>query len=272
MKRLDTTPITTSVAMPLKSGILDFMQDAHKETTQALISTIIDNPTTGTIYVLSGCVNTGSGANYIISAGQVFYNGEIFQVDATSFTIAGSQYAFANLLTTQYTTNADPVTFTDATPRNVCNIRKIEILSSAGSGYPLYSDFVFLDNIQAELTSLKSLVAGIVPYIPKNRGFFSGLNINQTSGSLTVGGNVSSAVCGAVGDTYGVLVTMANAMPNTNYKIRAEVESQGTSVIADVNAGVSEFKVISTTQFYFIIGEFSPSSQNLKVHIETYAL
>ena len=42
--------------------------------------------------------------------------------------------------------------------------------------------------------------------------------------------------------------------------------------IGAVGYSVSEFKVISTTQFYFIIGEFSPSSQNLKVHIETYAL
>lgn len=172
--------------MPLKSGILDFLQDAHKETTQALISTIIDNPATGTIYVLSGCVNTGSGANYIISAGQVFYNGEIFQVDATSFTVAGGQYAFANLITTQYTTNADPVTFTDGIPRNVCNIRKIEIISSTGTGYPLYSDFEPI--IKTWLTGDTKEVVCDSTYLSTNFDS-TGLGKNERVGWAIMNGN-----------------------------------------------------------------------------------
>jgi hypothetical protein len=103
---------------------------------------------------------------------------------------------------------------------------------------------------------------------PLNVGWFSGLNISATSGSLTVGGDVVSAVCQAVSDGYGVLITVANSMPNTNYKVRLDVESLGTSVLNDINAGCPMYKKISNNSFYFIIAEFSPATQNLKVFIE----
>lgn len=115
-----------------------------------------------------------------------------------------------------------------------------------------------------------NIVAGLK--LPINSGFFSGLNISATSGSLAVGGNITSATCQAVADGYGVLVTMANAMPNMDYKCVFDIESLGTSVVSDVNAGVPQFRKISVTQFYFIIGEFSSAAQNLKVHIEVKPL
>lgn len=105
--------------------------------------------------------------------------------------------------------------------------------------------------------------------IPSNIGWFSGLNIGATSGTLTVSGDVVSAECMVVGDSRGVLVTLANATPNINYKVRCDVESNATSVINDLNAGCPMIRKISTTQFYFVIGEFSPATQNLKVYIET---
>ena len=111
-----------------------------------------------------------------------------------------------------------------------------------------------------------NIVSGLK--LPINSGYFSGLNISASSGSLTVGGDITSAVCQAIGDSFGVLVTMANAMPNMDYKCVFDIESLGTSVANDVNAGAPMFRKISVTQFHFIIGEFSASSQNLKVHIE----
>ena len=125
MKRLDTTAITSTNEFPVKSGTLDFLQDAYKETFASLFTTLVAAPLTDTIYRISGCKNTGSGANYIISAGVLYLNGEIYSFDGATFTLAGLQKAYASFVTTQYTTNADPVTFTDGVSRNVHNNKKI---------------------------------------------------------------------------------------------------------------------------------------------------
>lgn len=108
--------------------------------------------------------------------------------------------------------------------------------------------------------------------VPINVGWFSGYNIDGTSGTLSVSGDVASAVYSPIIDVNGVLVTMANAMPNTNYKINISIESIGTSPLNDINAGAPEFRIVSTTQFYFIIGELSAAVQNLKIHIEAKKL
>ena len=142
MKILDVSNISTTVAMPIKSGTLQFLQDSYKETIEALAKTIIPNSVNGTMYILSGCVNTGVLPIHDISAGYLLYNGEVFQFDGASFTLSGIEKAYARIETTQYTTNADPVTFSDAIPRNVHNIRKIVIENTVvDSGLPEFKDF-----------------------------------------------------------------------------------------------------------------------------------
>lgn len=145
MKILDITSIGASNAMPIKSGTLQFLQDAHKETIAGLITNILPNPISTTVYIISGCVNSGTGNNYNISAGIIYYNGEIFNFDGKIFTLTGLQKAYARIETTQYITNADPVQFTDGIGRNVHNIRKFVIENTiTSSGLPEYKDFVFV--------------------------------------------------------------------------------------------------------------------------------
>jgi len=137
MKRLDASAISTGVGFPLKSGSIDFLQDAHKETTAAVVTNLLGlTPETGQFYILYGLVNSGSGATYNVSAGAVFYNGEVYDVPSFSFTLSGSEEAWPQLVTTQYTTNADPVEFTDAVPRNVHNIRRM-VVSASATGFGL---------------------------------------------------------------------------------------------------------------------------------------
>lgn len=115
-----------------------------------------------------------------------------------------------------------------------------------------------------------NIVSGLK--LPINSGYFSGLNIGTLSGSLTVGGDISSAICQSLGDGASVLVTMANPMPNMDYKCVFDVESLGTSIINDVNSGVPQFRKVSVSQFHLIIGELSNANQNLKIHIEVKPL
>lgn len=147
MKRLSTANISASVAMPIKSGTLEFIQDAYKEAFTAMITNITELPVTGTIYILSGCRNTSTAPIYTITAGWVYYNGEIYQVPAASFTLTGLQKAYARIDVTQFITNADPVQFTDGIDRNVHNIRRLVIEGTiTSSGLPEFQDFVRLNH------------------------------------------------------------------------------------------------------------------------------
>lgn len=147
MKILDISNISSSNAMPIKSGTLQFLQDAHKETVAGLITNILPNPISGTVYIISGCVNSGTGSVYNISAGIIYYNGEIFNFDGASFTLTGLQKAYARIETTKYQTNADPVTFTNGLQYSVHNIRKFVIENTiTSSGLPEYKDFVITNN------------------------------------------------------------------------------------------------------------------------------
>lgn len=141
MKRLNTSPITSGIAMPIKSGTLDFLQDAHKETTANIVASLLGFiPDANTVYILNGCVNSNTSPSYNVSAGSVYYNGEIYDVPAFNFTTTGTDLPYGNLAVTQYTTNADGVQFTDGTTRNVHDIRKIVVsATSVNTGYPIYT-------------------------------------------------------------------------------------------------------------------------------------
>lgn len=136
MKKLSTANISNTVAMPIKGGTLDFVQLAYQEVIDAIVKNIIGGLTSPTsYYILYGCKNTGSGSNYIIGAGAIYYNGEVYLVPAATFTAASGQVAVGTITTNYYATNADPVLFTDGVSRNVHQIRTINFASDvSGSG------------------------------------------------------------------------------------------------------------------------------------------
>jgi hypothetical protein len=127
MKILDVSSISAGVAMPIKSGTLQFIQDAYKENTNSLFKLLVDNPVADTVYIISGCENSTVAPIHTLSAGVLFCNSEIFEFDGATFTLTGLQKAYAKIVTTQFVTNADPVEFSDSVLRNVHNIRKITI-------------------------------------------------------------------------------------------------------------------------------------------------
>lgn len=171
-KILDVTPISNTAQMPIKSGTLQFLQDAHKESLTNVIKGLIGGSYSATTYyILNGCVNTGVGSNYIISSGAIFFNGEVYDVQSTTFTTTGGQVPVMNIQTTQYTSNADPVTFTDGSVQNVHDIRSIVISAGTASGnqYGVNSTNIFVNfanstpNIieQTNFASLKTKVLTI---------------------------------------------------------------------------------------------------------------
>lgn len=145
MKILDVSPISDVAQMPIKKGTLQFLQDAHKETVNNVLLALAGPDFDGTkMYVLWGCENTGTYPAYDISAGAVWYLGEVYAFDGAAFSVTGANVAVVKLDITQYTTNADPVTFTDAVARNVHNVRKVIIGDYvSGSGLQNFEDVIF---------------------------------------------------------------------------------------------------------------------------------
>lgn len=147
MRKIKTSDITTGVGMPIKSGTLDQLQLAYQEALDALAKYNVGLSATDStnFHVLYGCVNSGSGTSYVISAGAIYFNGEIYLTSAQSVTTTGSNVVVGTITTTYNTTNADPVTFTDASSKNVHEIRKIVWSNAAsGSGNVNYSSIRFL--------------------------------------------------------------------------------------------------------------------------------
>ena len=165
MKIIDTTQDSASSWSPFTTGSKAFMQNAYVQMGDVIINSILNNSYTGgTCVILQGCINSGSGSNYIISSGWVYYNsaaniaagipGQIYYVTATTFTAAGGQTAVAtitktsdtsvtNLINNTLITNCDPTNFSDNTPKSIHDIYTITIASGvSGSGISDFSSFV----------------------------------------------------------------------------------------------------------------------------------
>lgn len=195
MKKLDVSAISNSNGMPVKGGTLKFIQDAYQEALNAIASNLLGKSVDNTkLYRLFGVNNSGSGLNFNISAGALYYNGEVFLVDATTFTAASGRTAVAEIITTQFTTQADPVLFTDGIERNVHNIRKIRFVSGlSGAGIADFADimesgYIIKSEVVADLAS------GYTVKFDQERAVYFG----TTSANATISFDLTNAIAGAV--------------------------------------------------------------------------
>jgi hypothetical protein len=146
MRIIDLTPISSTVGMPVKSGTIQHLQLAYKEAIAAVANLLTNGyitPDTTDFFILYGCVNSGSGLVFNITAGAIYYNGEVYLVPAASFTAPSGQTAVGTIITSQYTVNADPVTFTDGSNNNVHAIRTLNFAAgTSGSGNVDFSGLI----------------------------------------------------------------------------------------------------------------------------------
>lgn len=137
------------------------------------------------VYIIYGIRNTGSGSNYIISEGAVFFQNEIFYVPSTSFNASGT--AILNIVSTNLLDSRhDPVSFSDGSLLNVHLDRTIEITDGlSGSGLVDFSDCVraTVSDVTDPQGTIK-MFAG-----PLAGNFYSGLGINKWIGWALCDGN-----------------------------------------------------------------------------------
>jgi len=132
MKILDTSPITSAVGFPPKSGTWNFLQLAYQECVESIIRNLIGSGySTSAGYILWGMLPSPPSS---LTAGAIFYNGKIYLYPGGLVPVnLFPDVTLVNISQSQYTTNADPVLFTDSNNYNVHNIFSIS-LSSGTSG------------------------------------------------------------------------------------------------------------------------------------------
>lgn len=153
MKRIKTTDITTSAAMPVKQGTLDHLQSAYTEIVQGFALQMLSQAPRG---IINGCILTQTGLNWSITSGYVYSNGEIYLADAAAGVLGVGQSIWGTITTTYLTaTNADPVQFSDGASYYVHEIRKI-VWASGTTGTDTFTNYntfrfgrFYLDNYSA---------------------------------------------------------------------------------------------------------------------------
>lgn len=212
MRKLSTANITNSTGMPVKGGTLDHLQLAYQEALNAMARNLIGRDIDNTRgYVLFGVINTGTPTAMNVTAGAIYYAGEVYLVDAFNLNIA--QTAVASVQTSFYQTNADPVTFTDGVQRSVHQIRKI-VFADGASGSGLF-DFGNMVNTLLPLKNVQvsSLPATITVKFDQDQSmFFAAASVNTA-----ISFDFTNAVPGVVVRmkwTYGAGRTLTINQPN----------------------------------------------------------
>lgn len=123
------------------------------------------------------------------------------------------------------------------------------------------------------ITTLNTTISNIQAVLPLNSGMVVGINPNAgtVGDSSTVDGNIVSCilnVVGGSGNTY--TVTLANAMPSTNYSVFFACESTSGNMLDDNNIGNVVFKPLTTTTFQFSVTEIASTGLLINLHLKVY--
>lgn len=129
-------------SQPILEQTLDFMQQNAQKDSFAVIQGMYNGKyTTGDVLILHGCVNSGTGLVFNITAGIVLYDGKIYSVPAASFTATIGQTAVANFVDAYEA--FDPIKLKPSgTPVSVHRTRTLVFASAvSGSGEKDFSAF-----------------------------------------------------------------------------------------------------------------------------------
>ena len=142
---------------------LQFKEDSDKETFNNIVLALIGpSYSSSQVYILWGCVRTGaadgagSGAA-AVSAGAVFFNGEVYTVAAFTTANINSQYLASAISITNG--SPDPVEFSDTTTGNVHNIRQW-LITQGASGANLVSGWIPYVGVKTALPLINGFIAG----------------------------------------------------------------------------------------------------------------
>lgn len=153
MKKYVTSDISTIIGAPLLKRTVNFLQDSWTELTNAqIIAAIGQEYDTTKAYRLYGAQLTRTtGYYYTTSAGAIFFNGEVYYVDAVGGLGAVFNLGIGLQIVTTY--DSDPTIFSDGSGHNVHSIRKMQYINTATPTSPS-APFDYLNSATVEWANL----------------------------------------------------------------------------------------------------------------------
>lgn len=142
MKKLVLSNIQSGVRkLGAVKATLEHIQESYTEAIASMFTAFIAGASTP--IAIHGCVNSGAGSTYNISAGSIYHNGEVFEIDAFAGTAGGGQVPVLSLVTTWRA--GDPAKYSDGSMHNTHSIRKYQwSFGASGSGLADFSAVVTL--------------------------------------------------------------------------------------------------------------------------------
>ena len=247
MKKLDLSNIEEGVRLlGAVKATFDHIQEAYTDIFKDLISALIAESTS--IVVLHGCINTGTGLTYNISAGAIFYQGEVFAIPAFAGTASGGQVPILSIVTTYRT--EDPVIYSDGNSFNTHAIRSmIWVFGASGSGISDFSGVVTLKSLMGSMLDLASkanLNSPTFTGTPQAPTAAPGNNTTQLATTAFVSVAISNLVASAPGalDTLKELADALGDDPNfaatVSSNIAGKLSKSGDTMTGALNMGLNK--------------------------------
>jgi hypothetical protein len=146
MKKINTTNIAAALGAPFLKATHDQYKETIQETTGNIIKGLMGSYSTNDIVILYGCVVAVTGGSIpgtgtaTLTAGAVYYNGEIYEVDANaSLSTTNPQTLIWQVVTTYR--SGDPVEWSDGLTRDLHQQDKLRLVAgTAGGGLANYNE------------------------------------------------------------------------------------------------------------------------------------
>lgn len=139
MKKIETTNIAALAGAPFIKATHDHINESRAEVTSAIIKGLLGTYTTNDIIILHGCTVTANiPGTSSVTAGAIYYNGEIYEVDANASISSPSDTLVWSIATTYRA--GDPIQWADGNSRNLHRIDKFQLTNAvSGSGLADYN-------------------------------------------------------------------------------------------------------------------------------------
>jgi len=240
MKKLILTDIQAGVRkLGNVKALYEHIEAAYVDALSDITKGLVDS--SSSYIVLRGCVNSGSGSTYTISAGAILKSGEIYSVPAFSGTASGGDVPRLELVETKV-----QLQYSDNTNRDTLNTRTFAwVFGTTGTGLVDFSAVVSLSDVVNSMLDVSGqITAALVAKSDKanpawtnltliNGWTSSGLNAAAyritDQGILHIRGQLSSASA-----TNQVFANLPNGTLASSHEIGFVVTQASDSIFANM--------------------------------------
>lgn len=235
MKKLVLSNIQSGVRkLGAVKATLEHIQEAYTEAIASMFTAFIAGASAPVS--IHGCVNSGVGSDYNISAGAIYHNGEVFDIDAFVGTAGGGQVPVLSLATTWRA--GDPAKYSDGSSHNTHTIRKYQwSFGASGSGLADFSAIVTLKSrMSNDFLDVDGQVAAAVAAL-----------VDTAPGTL----DTLNELAAALGDDPNFATTVTNSIAGKVSKTGDAMSGElamGSNKITGLAAGTANLDAVNFLQ------------------------